>query len=100
MLGAAGCADTYTTAPVYRGAYYAYDAYPFGYNGYPGFPYYGAPFGGGASALVVASSGYESSDGDKGRRTRHDGSRRRHARRASSAHRSTSPEETAPIQQR
>lgn len=39
--------------PVYRGQYYAFDVYPYGYKGYPGFPYYGAPFGSGGPAFAV-----------------------------------------------
>lgn len=71
IVGVVGCAETYTTAPVYRGNYYAYDAYPFGYRGYPAFPYYGAPFGGGASALVVerTRSNYRDRD-ERGERRR------------------------------
>lgn len=41
--------------PVYRGQYYAFDVYPHGYQGYPGFPYYGAPFGYGGPAFAAAS---------------------------------------------
>lgn len=40
--------------PVYRGQYYAFDVYPHGYKGYPGFPYYGAPFGSGGPAFAVS----------------------------------------------
>lgn len=102
-LGATGCVDTYTTAPVYRGAYYAFDAYPYGYNGYPGYPYYGAPFGGGASAVVVERSGSQRRYEGDGRQYRRDGSRRRHARHGTRVHRANTeqaPEETTPIRQR
>src|SRR5438270_13795332 len=60
-----GCAQNLTHPPVYRDEYYAFDAYPYGYNGYPAFPYYGAPFGYGGPAFavteqhVVQSSGKE-----------------------------------------
>lgn len=40
--------------PVYRGQYYAFDVYPHGYQGYPGFPYYGVPFGYGGPAFAAA----------------------------------------------
>ncbi|MFL6585093.1 MAG: hypothetical protein ACJ8KU_11320 [Chthoniobacterales bacterium] len=58
-----GCAQNLTHPPVYRGQYYAFDVYPYGYNGYPAFPYYGAPFGYGGPAFakvgerIVAPSG-------------------------------------------
>ena len=39
--------------PVYRGEYYAFDVYPYGYKGYPAFPYYGAPFGYGGAAFAA-----------------------------------------------
>lgn len=39
--------------PVYRGQYYAFDIYPHGYKGYPGFPYYGAPSGSGGPAFAA-----------------------------------------------
>src|SRR5438270_11631415 len=48
-----GCAQNLTHTPVYRGQYYAFDVYPYGYNGYPAFPYYGSPFGYGGPAFAV-----------------------------------------------
>lgn len=51
MLG--GCAETGGSWPAYRGEYYAFDAYPHGYKGYPAFPYYGAPFGYGGPAFAA-----------------------------------------------
>lgn len=57
------CAQNLTHPPVYRGQYYAFDVYPYGYQGYPAFPYYGAPFGYGGPAFaktgerIVAPSG-------------------------------------------
>src|SRR5438270_5105785 len=48
-----GCAQNLTHPPVYRGEYYAFDVYPYGYKGYPAFPYYGAPFGYGGPAFAA-----------------------------------------------
>jgi hypothetical protein len=62
-LAVTSCAQNLTHPPVYRGEYYAFDVYPYGYQGYPAFPYYGAPFGYGGPAFaktgerIVASSG-------------------------------------------
>lgn len=83
-FGLVGCADNYATAPVYRGAYYAYDAYPYGYHGYPGYPYYGAPFGNSASMVRAERSAYAERSGK--------GSARRSylSLRASRAHEQTS----------
>ena len=55
VVALTSCAQnqTVTHPPVYRGEYYAFDAYPHGYKGYPGFPYYGAPFGYGGPAFAV-----------------------------------------------
>ena len=89
VFGFAGCADTYATAPVYRGAYYAYDAYPYGYRGYPGYPYYGAPFGNNAAMVRAEHSSYVERRGDDGSRRNHrQNSPRRSRERASGAHRS------------
>lgn len=103
IFGAAGCAETYTTAPVYRGAYYAYDAYPFGYRGYPGYPYYGAPFGGGASAIVVENSNYgyrRGEDGDRRYRRRNGDHHRRDANRTARATKSRMPADSAAAPER
>jgi hypothetical protein len=51
--------------PVYRGQYYAFDVYPHGYKGYPGFPYYGAPFGYGEPAFAVTEQQTRTQDYSK-----------------------------------
>ena len=101
VFGLVGCADTYTTAPVYRGSYYAYDAYPYGYRGYPAYPYYGAPFGNSASMVRTERSSYLERRGDEDgvRRThRRHGSSRRH--RAGSSHVTRSIEANSREEQR
>lgn len=54
-VASASFAQDVERPPVYRGQYYAFDVYPHGYQGYPGFPYYGAPFGSGGPAFAAAS---------------------------------------------
>lgn len=53
VFGVSGCAQTGGSWPAYRGEYYAFDAYPHGYKGYPAYPYYGAPFGYGGPAFAA-----------------------------------------------
>jgi hypothetical protein len=55
VVALTSCAQTPTAThpPVYRGEYYAFDVYPYGYKGYPAFPYYGAPFGYGGPAFAA-----------------------------------------------
>ena len=74
VLGAAslvftGCASNLTHPPVYRGQYYAFDAYPYGYNGYPAFPYYGAPFGYGGPAFAATEQHFVGTDSKQVRTT-------------------------------
>ncbi len=63
------CATDLTHPPVYRGQYYAFDAYPYGYQGYPGFPYYGAPFGYGGPAFAVTERQRTETGGKEVRQT-------------------------------
>ena len=76
-----------THPPVYRGEYYAFDAYPHGYKGYPGFPYYGAPFGYGGPAFAATEQRI-SDDNTKETRTavraHHSHDARTHSRAATS----------------
>lgn len=80
-----GCAQDLTHPPVYRGQYYAFDVYPHGYNGYPGFPYYGAPFGYGGPAFAITQQQQTIEDNSKEpRTTRTSFTRARHSRAARS----------------
>ena len=70
VFGFTACAQNLTHAPVYRGQYYAFDAYPHGYNGYPGFPYHGAPFGYGGPAFAATAQYRAEESGKEVRTTR------------------------------
>lgn len=73
----AGCAETSGNWPAYRGQYYAFDAYPHGYKGYPAFPYYGAPFGYGGPAFAATEQ--TQTVEQKSTQTRHSTHRRHRA---------------------
>lgn len=78
-VGLTSCAQDLTHPPVYRGEYYAFDVYPYGYKDYPGFPYYGVPFGYGGAAFA-ATEEHVTQDTTKEVRTIRRSSRARHAR--------------------
>jgi hypothetical protein len=79
------CAQNLTHPPVYRGQYYAFDVYPYGYNGYPGFPYYGAPFGYGGPAFA-ATAQYTRQESGKEMRTTRTSVQARHRAHAAARH--------------
>ena len=72
-----GCAATGGSWPAYRGQYYAFDVYPYGYKGYPAYPYYGAPFGYGGPAFAATEQ--TTTVEQKSSKTRSRMHRRRHA---------------------